>query len=60
MGWIFALDFAALAYIALWRSGRVPRAALQIAGAALCLAIAGYAWQGSPGMPGKPVAAVSR
>ena len=55
MGWLFAIGFAALAFIALWRSGRCPRVALELAGAALLLAIAGYGWQGSPGMPGKPV-----
>ena len=37
-----------------------PRPALEIIGAALLLAIAGYGWQGSPGMPGKPVSAPIR
>ena len=57
MGWIIALTFAVLAWIALWRSGRCPRAALEIIAAALLLALAGYGWQGNPGMAGKPVAA---
>ena len=30
MGWIIALLFSALTWIALWRSGRCPRAALEI------------------------------
>lgn len=60
MGWVVALLMAALAWIGLWRSGRVPRVALEIVGAALLLALAGYGWQGSPGMPGKPVASASR
>ena len=56
MGWLFAIGLAALAWTLLWRSGRVPRAALEIVAAALLLALAGYAWQGNPGMAGKPVA----
>ena len=55
MGWVFATGFAALAYIGLWASDRCPRLALNVAAAALLLALAGYAWQGSPGMLGKPV-----
>lgn len=60
MGWIIALAFAVLAWIALWRSRRVPRTALEIIAAALLLALAGYGWQGSPGMAGKPVISTSR
>ncbi len=60
MGWIIALLFSTLAWIALWRSGQVPRPALEIIAAALLLAMAGYGWQGSPGMAGKPVEAASR
>ncbi len=60
MGWLFALGFAAIGWVILWRSGRVPRPALQIVAAALLLALAGYGWQGSPGMPGKPVVPASR
>ncbi len=56
MGWIIALTFTVLAWIALWRSGRCPRAALEIIAAALLLALAGYGWQGNPGMAGKQVA----
>lgn len=55
MGWIIATGMATLAWIAVWRSGRAPRGALQIVAAALLLALAGYGWQGNPGMPGKPV-----
>ena len=60
MGWVFALGFAALGYIGLWTSGRCPRPALHLAGAALLLALAGYGWQGSPGTAGKPVASTMR
>lgn len=55
MGWIVVIGMAAAAWIALWRSGRCPGSALQIIAAALFLALAGYAWQGSPDMAGKPV-----
>ncbi len=58
MGWLIALAFAALALLGLWLSGRCSRAALYLAGAALLLALAGYGWQGSPDIAGKPVAAL--
>lgn len=54
MGWIVILIFAALVMLGLWRFARLPRAALELLGAALLLGIAGYAWQGSPGLAGKP------
>lgn len=38
--------------------GRLPTAARPLAGAALMLGLAGYALQGSPALPGKPVARV--
>ncbi len=38
--------------------GRLPIAARPLAGAALMLGLAGYALQGSPALPGKPVARV--
>lgn len=55
MGWIFAFGFAVLAFLGLWLSKRCSRQALEIAGAAILLGLAGYAWQGSPDMPGHPV-----
>jgi cytochrome c-type biogenesis protein CcmH len=55
MGFMFALGFAALSFAALWFSGRCSRMALEISGAALLIGVAGYAWQGSPDMPGHPV-----
>ena len=55
MGWLFAFGFAALSLCALWLSGRCSRLALEMAAAALLAGIAGYGWQGSPDMPGKPV-----
>ncbi len=55
MGWLFAMGFAALSFLALWLSGRCSRMALEIGAAALLVGIAGYGWQGSPDMPGHPV-----
>jgi cytochrome c-type biogenesis protein CcmH len=55
MSWLVLLAFAVIAGGALWRFGNMPRAALELSGAALLLGIAGYAWQGSPGMPGSSI-----
>jgi len=60
MGWIFPLGFAGLIFLALWRSGRCSRQALELSGAILLVGVAGYAWQGSPDMPGQPVTHVAR
>lgn len=55
MGWAAMLALAALTLAALWKFARFDRAALQLLGAALLVAMAGYAWQGRPALPGKPV-----
>lgn len=60
MGWLFALLFAALSVVALWRSGRCSRLALEMAGAVILVGLAGYAWQGSPDMAGHPVPSTDR
>lgn len=60
MGWIFALGFAALSFLALYLSRRCTRMALEIGAAILLLGLAGYAWQGSPDMPGHPVTREAR
>lgn len=54
MGWLGMVALAALVAVGLWRFGRLPRAGLELALAALFIAIAGYAWQGSPGLGGRP------
>ncbi len=51
MGWIFAFLFAAMCFAGLWKIGRMPRMALELALAALLVGLAGYAWQGSPSLP---------
>lgn len=55
MGWIIALALAALTLAGLWLSGRCPRIVLEMALAAILVALAGYGWQGSPEMAGHPV-----
>ncbi|MFM5914832.1 hypothetical protein D5I55_00215 [Chakrabartia godavariana] len=60
IAWLLVFALCGLTYAALWRSGRMSRTALDLLGAALMLAVAGYAWQGSPNQPGTPVASTAR
>jgi len=55
MGWVFAAILAAAAFAALYFSRRCSRQALELAGAAILVALAGYGWQGSPDQAGNPV-----
>ncbi|MDB5683522.1 MAG: Cytochrome c biosis factor-like protein [Sphingomonas bacterium] len=54
MGWLVMLVLALLVGLGLWRFGGFRRTTLELLGAALLLGVAGYAWQGSPGLAGKP------
>jgi cytochrome c-type biogenesis protein CcmH len=54
MGWILISALAAISLAGLWKFGRLDRATLQFVGAGLLLAMAGYAWQGRPGLVGRP------
>ena len=56
MGWVLFLFMALVIFAALWRLARLDSAALQFLGAALLLALAGYAWQGRPDLRGQPKA----
>lgn len=60
MGWLFPLLFAALILVAMVRFAKSPRAALELAVVAALIALAGYAWQGSPGLPGSPRESTAR
>lgn len=53
-GWVLTIGLAALVFLTLLFVGRIPRAAREISAAALLLGLAGYAWQGNPGLPGSP------
>lgn len=54
MGWVIAAGVSLSLILALIFVGRIPRAAWEITGAALLLGLAGYAWQGNPGLAGSP------
>jgi len=56
MGWVLILGFALLAGAGLTWFVRRDKGAMQFLGAALLLALAGYAWQGHPTMAGSPKA----
>lgn len=55
MGWIILLVIAIALFGFLVKWGRLPRTAFELTGAALLLGVAGYAWQGEPGMAGVSV-----
>ncbi|MES2497225.1 MAG: cytochrome C biogenesis protein [Pseudomonadota bacterium] len=57
MGWLIFLLLALIVIALLWRFGRLPKGGMEMVAAALFLAVAGYAWQGSPGLSGKPTPA---
>lgn len=57
MIWLWVMLAALLTIGAIFWLGKLPAAARPLAGAAVMLGLAGYALQGSPALPGKPVAA---
>jgi len=59
MGWAMLLLIMVAAALLLWLSG-YPRRLWTVAATALMLGAAGYAWQGSPGLAGHPVAAAEK
>ncbi|MEP2102110.1 MAG: tetratricopeptide repeat protein [Parasphingorhabdus sp.] len=52
MGWLILLGFLLLLVAGLIWFGKLPRGTYELTGAALLLGVAGYAWQGNPGMAG--------
>jgi cytochrome c-type biogenesis protein CcmH len=56
MAWLVMLLAASITGAGLWLFLRRDRGAVQFLAAALLLALAGYAWQGRPDLPGKPKA----
>ena len=54
MGWLIIVVLALATAAGLWPFVRRDLGALQFLGAALFLALAGYAWQGHPGFAGRP------
>jgi len=57
MIWAMVMLLLAAVAAGLVLIGRLPRGLWELAGAALLFGIAGYAWQGSPGLPGASRAA---
>lgn len=55
MGWIILFLFALICAAALIWLGKLSRSTYEITAAALLLAVAGYVWQGNPGMAGVSV-----
>ena len=54
MTWLIVIGLAAAALAAAVLLFRLPRAAALSVASALLLGLAGYAWQGKPGLPGAP------
>jgi cytochrome c-type biogenesis protein CcmH/NrfG len=57
MGWFFIAAMALILLGALWRFAKLGRGPLQLVASALLLGLAGYAWQGAPGLEGQPLRA---
>ena len=57
MIWLWVMLVALLVIAGIFWIGKLPAAARPLAAAAVMLGLAGYALQGSPSLPGKPVAA---
>lgn len=53
-GWVIAAALAVLVMIGMILIARLPRIAWEVTAAALLLGLAGYAWQGRPGLAGAP------
>ena len=53
-GWLIPLLISVAVLGALWRFAALDRTTLQFVASALLLALAGYAWQGSPDLAGSP------
>ncbi len=60
MGWLILLGMVAVLFGALLWLGKIERKVIELVGAALLLGVAGYAWQGHPGLAGTPVEAVQK
>lgn len=54
-GWWMTALLAVAILAGLWRFSRFDRTMLQLVAAALMLGMAGYAWQGRPGLAGRPM-----
>lgn len=60
MGWLILLGFLVLLFGSLIWLGKLPRGAYELTGAVLLLGVAGYAWQGNPGMAGVSIEPIEK
>jgi cytochrome c-type biogenesis protein CcmH len=60
IGWVIFLILAAIAFLLVWRVGRLDRTGAMLVASAVFVAAAGYAWQGSPGLAGAPFVAAEQ
>jgi cytochrome c-type biogenesis protein CcmH len=60
MGWLWMVAFAVMTFLGLWKLGRVERQNFKFVIAALIVALAGYALQGSPNRLGVPSISTSQ
>lgn len=54
MMWIAFAAITAIIFFVLVFFGKMPRGGVEMTGSALCIALAGYVWQGSPHLPDAP------
>ena len=54
MGWLIIVVMALVVFAGLWPFIGRDKGAMQFLGAALLVALAGYAWQGRPNLEGSP------
>jgi cytochrome c-type biogenesis protein CcmH len=54
MGWFWMILIATLVLLILWRVAKIDRQGLELSGAAMMVALAGYAIWGSPGLSASP------
>lgn len=59
-GWVISLLLAIATAVGLILAARLPRGAAMLVGAAMLCGQAGYAWQGSPAVPGAATPASAR
>lgn len=60
MGWIIAVGLVLLVAAGCVTLGRLPRSTWELVASALILGLAGYAWQGQPGVAGAPRSATGK
>lgn len=60
MGWIIVFLLVLICAVALVTFGKLSRTTYEMTAAALLLGVAGYAWQGNPGMAGVSVEPVEK